>query len=80
MHLPSEVVVTTFQFIEVSVSTISDSDIQRVAEQCRVTTERVRQYLASDEQDDILLRAFLFVGVGPVGKYYSDARAYASER
>ncbi len=45
--------------------------VRNVAARCDVTEERVRAYLADkNDQDNLLLRAFLFYGVGPINKTF----------
>jgi hypothetical protein len=56
------------EVIEVSLVSINERTITQVAAHCVVSEEEVRQYLKSDEQNDALLNAFLFFGVGPVNK------------
>ena len=56
---------------EVSVVGLSDELISNVATKANVTVERVRKYIADKEdQDNTLLRAFLFYGVGPFNKTF----------
>lgn len=56
----------------VSVVSIDDNLIKRVAEKCSSSPEEVKQYLQSSQQNDILLRAFLFYGVGPFNKFFES--------
>ncbi len=55
---------------EISFGDISIETIRGVAERCNLTEERVRAYLSSDEQNDELLRAFLFYGITPIRKTF----------
>lgn len=57
-------------FLEVSAVRIDDGLIQKVADRTARTPEAVREYLAGDQQDDELLKAFLFFGVGPFNKTF----------
>jgi hypothetical protein len=55
----------------ISVVRIDDTLVKNVADRCNVTEERVRTYLANkNDQDNNLLRAFLFYGVGPIYKTF----------
>lgn len=62
-------------FVEVSWVTITEEDIVKVAERSGLTPERIREYLASDEQDNNILRHFAYIRVYPVGKLF---QGYAS--
>lgn len=56
------------QFHSISLVSISDDVIARVARRTGRPVEEVYQYLKTDRQDDELLRAFLFFGIGPKNK------------
>lgn len=58
--------------ITVSVVTITPEMIERVATKTERPVEDVRIYLRTDQQDDVLLRAFLFFGVGPFNKRFAS--------
>ena len=53
---------------EISLVTITPEIVGKVAERTGRTVDEVNAYLAGPEQDAALLGAFLFFGVGPVGK------------
>lgn len=55
-------------FTNLSIVSISDDVIDRVARRTGCPIEEVRSYLKGDQQDNELLRAFLFFGVGPTNK------------
>jgi hypothetical protein len=56
-------------FMMVSFVGIDEGLIAKVAEKVDVTPERVRAYLGDPvDQDRDLTHAFLYYGVGPVGK------------
>jgi hypothetical protein len=57
---------------EVSFVSIDDDLVRKVAERCQTDEARVRAYLASEEQDNTLLSAFLFFGVGPINKRFQE--------
>ncbi len=57
----------------ISLVSISDDVIAKVSKKTGVPESDVRTYLASKQQDDRLLRAFLFFGIGPVNKTLEDA-------
>ena len=59
-----------FELPMISLVDITDETIQGVAERTKRPVEAVRAYLKSDEQDNELLRAFLFFGVGPINKTF----------
>lgn len=61
-------------FVELSWVTVTDDDVAKVAERARVTPERIRQYLDSDEQDNNILRHFAFIRVYPRGKLFQSYR------
>lgn len=56
----------------VSLVTITPEIVAKVAEKTGRTVDAVNAYLAGPEQDAVLLDAFLFFGVGPVGKVPSE--------
>lgn len=60
--------------ITLSIVSISDSLIEKVAIKCQTSTEKVKEYLQSANQDDKLLEAFLFYGVGPLNKFSSSCK------
>lgn len=60
------------QFHSVSFVSISDEVMARVADRTGRPIGEVRSYLQSDRQDDELLRAFLFFGVGPINKHFQS--------
>jgi hypothetical protein len=58
-----------FVVSDVSVVPIDEALITKVSVKANVPIERVRSYLRDTaDQDETLLRAFLFYGVGPFGK------------
>jgi len=59
------------RFANISIVSISDDLIARVARRTRRSIDEVRAYLKTDQQDDELLRAFLFFGVGPRNKRFT---------
>lgn len=64
-------VLTELRFFNVSLVSINDDLVCKVAARCGTTEERVRAYLDNkDDQDGDLLRAFLFYGVGPINKTF----------
>jgi hypothetical protein len=63
-----------FGNFEVSLVGINEELIVKVAAKADVTVDRVRQYLADKkDQDNILLKLFLFYGVVPVNKAFVRA-------
>jgi hypothetical protein len=53
---------------EVSWVPITEDLVRQVAERCKMDEARVQTYLRTNEQNNELLRAFLFFGVGPLNK------------
>ena len=53
---------------EISLVRIGPETIAKVAQRTGRTEEAVRAYLAGPEQDSVLRDAFLFFGIGPMGK------------
>ena len=58
----------------VGLVSISDDVIGRVARRTERPVEEVYSYLKTDRQDDELLRAFLFYGVGPFNKRFEGTK------
>lgn len=56
-----------------SVVSISDDLVSKVATRCSTSPEKVREYLESSQQNDALLTAFLFYGVGPFNKFFASS-------
>lgn len=62
-------------FIDISFVTITDELVKQVAVRVQRPETEVRAYISDKEQqDDALLRAFLFFGVGPMNKRFSSDR------
>lgn len=61
----------------VSVVTISETMAAQVAERTGRTVEAVWSYIRTDQQDDELLRAFLFFGVAPFNKRFRPRSGFA---
>lgn len=62
--------------LEISLVSITDGLIASVAKRCKVTEDRVRRYVDDkDDQDNDLLRAFLFFGVSPMNKWFKNLPA-----
>jgi hypothetical protein len=59
-----------FENIMISIVDISDDLINKVANHCMVDKEIVLNYIKSDKQDNNLLKAFLYFGIGPIGKRF----------
>lgn len=59
------------QLTEVSFVSITENLVRQVAERCKTDEARVQTYLQTDEQNNELLRAFLFFGVGPINKTFA---------
>jgi hypothetical protein len=57
-------------FVELSWVTVTNEDIEKVAQRAGLPSDRVRQYLESDEQDNNILRHFAFIRTYPVGKLF----------
>lgn len=55
-----------------SVVPISDGLIEKVAAHCSTSVGKVKEYLQTSQQDDALLTAFLFYGVGPFNKFFAS--------
>ena len=57
-------------FVELSWVQVTETDIAKVAELAGLSTERIKLYLSSDEQDNSILRHFAFIRVYPIGKLF----------
>lgn len=57
-------------FVELHWVSATEKDIAQVAERSGLTPERIRKYLASDEQDNNILRHFAYFQVYPTGKLF----------
>ncbi len=58
--------------VSLSLVKITDETIVKVAERTGESIERVRRYLDTSEQDNALLAAFLFFGIGLLNKFSID--------
>lgn len=57
-------------FVELNWVSVTEADIAKVAELSNLPTERIQQYLGSDEQNNNILRHFAFIRVYPAGKLF----------
>jgi hypothetical protein len=57
-------------FVELSWVTLTNEDIAKIAERSGLTSERIQQYLESDEQDNNILRHFAYFQVYPKRKLF----------
>ena len=53
----------------ISLVSIPEELIEKVAQRANVTKEEVQQYLKSDQQHNLIFTAFAYYGVYPINKF-----------
>lgn len=59
-------------YVELNWVDVTDEDVAKVAEVSGLSTERIKQFLSSDEQNNNILRYFSLIQVYPRGKLFQS--------
>lgn len=59
-------------YVELNWVDVTDEDVAKVAEVSGLPTERIKQFLSSDEQNNNILRYFSLIQVYPRGKLFQS--------